>query len=166
MAGRAIIPPSQPRQEAAKTAPIPVPRDSNDVERKRPVDSAATAERQFQRDSAAGVSDVCRSPASSDQHQCLMNAIDRNDRELNSVYAKLIVALRRQAGTGAGDADPDAVDELRATQRRWVDERDVACRDVGQSPLYAKSRAACFAQLSADRARVLQKMLDAVPPGA
>jgi uncharacterized protein YecT (DUF1311 family) len=82
------------------------------------------------------------------------------------VYARLIAALRRQAGTGAGDADPDAVDELRATQRRWVDERDVACRDVGEPPLYAKSRAACFAQLSADRARVLQKMLDAVPPGA
>ncbi len=166
MAGRAMTSPPLPRQEAAKPAPITVQRDSNYVERKRPVDSATAAERQFQRDSALGVSDVCRSPASSDQHQCLMNSIDRNDRELNSVYAKLIAALRRQAGTGAGDADPDAVDELRATQRRWVDERDVACRDVGQAPLYAKSRAACFAQLSSDRAHVLQKMLDAVPPGA
>ena len=93
-----------------------------------------------------------------------MTAIDRNDRELNSVYARLIAALRRQANVTASDPDPDAVDDLRAAQRKWVEDRDVACRQVGERPLYARERSSCFAQQSANRTRELQRMLEAVPP--
>jgi uncharacterized protein YecT (DUF1311 family) len=139
--------------------------DAAKAPRKRvAVDSAAEAERQFQRDSAADVADPCASADRSDQSRCLMAAIDRNDRELNRVYARLISALRRQASAASADPDPDSVNELRADQRKWVDARDAACRDVGEGPLFAKSRAACFAQQSADRARELQRRLDAIPP--
>jgi uncharacterized protein YecT (DUF1311 family) len=162
-------------------APAPVPsvaRDSNPSAPKRParddsskprkkavvVDSAAEAERVFQRDSAADVADPCFSPDVANQQRCLMAAIDRNDRDLNAVYARLIAALRRQSGVASGDPDPDSVDDLRASQRKWVDARDVACRRVGDGPLYAKSRSACFAQQSADRTRELKRRLDAMSP--
>jgi uncharacterized protein YecT (DUF1311 family) len=139
--------------------------DSATPPRKRVVvDSAAEAERQFQRDSAADVADACSSPDRTSQHRCLLDAIDRNDRELNRVYARLISALRRQASAASADPDPDTVNELRAEQRKWVDARDVECRDVGEGPLYARSRAACFAQQSTNRARELQRRLDAIPP--
>jgi uncharacterized protein YecT (DUF1311 family) len=93
-----------------------------------------------------------------------MAAIEKNDHELNAVYARLIAVLRREAGAASADPDPQAVNDLRDAQRKWVDARDAACRDVGEAPLYAKSRAACFAQKSADRVRELQRRLEAIPP--
>jgi uncharacterized protein YecT (DUF1311 family) len=80
------------------------------------------------------------------------------------VYGKLIAALRRQAGAGDGDPDPETVDELRVAQRKWLEERDAACREVGERPLYARERSSCFAQQSANRARELQRKLEGVPP--
>jgi uncharacterized protein YecT (DUF1311 family) len=139
--------------------------DSAATPKKRVVlDSAEEAERQFQRDSAADVADPCLSTESSSQRKCLLESIDRNDRELNRVYGRLIAALRRQVGAASADPDPETVNDLRAEQRKWVDTRDTECRDVGEEPLYAKSRAACFAQKSADRARELQRRLDGIPP--
>jgi uncharacterized protein YecT (DUF1311 family) len=79
------------------------------------------------------------------------------------VYQKLIAALRKQAAVSDTDSDPSSVDELRSAQRRWLQERDDACRDAGSGPLYAKERAACFAGKSADRLRALQAQLDAIP---
>jgi uncharacterized protein YecT (DUF1311 family) len=93
-----------------------------------------------------------------------MAAIEKNDHELNAVYTRLIAVLRREAGAASADPDPQAVNDLRDGQRKWVDARDAACRDVGEAPLYAKSRAACFAQKSADRVRELQRRLEAIPP--
>ena len=131
-----------------------------------PRDSAGARERSTMRDTAASavVAESCASPESEDQHKCLMAAIDRNDRELNSVFGKLVAALRRQASVAASDPDPDTVDELRAVQRKWLEERDAACREVGERPLYARERSSCFAQQSSDRARELKRMLDAIPP--
>ena len=115
--------------------------------------------------SANGVdSRACRSPSAADQHTCLSSAIERNDQDMNAVYTKLIRALRRQSSATAGEPDPGSVSKLRRSQRKWIDDRDVACRKVGKGPLYAPERSSCFAQQSADRARALQKMLDAVPP--
>jgi uncharacterized protein YecT (DUF1311 family) len=94
-----------------------------------------------------------------------MKAIDRNDVPLNRVYRQLIGALRRQANVGEGDPDPDIVTDLRESQRKWVDERDAACRDVGDGPLYARARAECFAEQSAKRTRELQRKLDEIPMG-
>lgn len=109
--------------------------------------------------------DACASPEAADQHTCLMKAIDRNDAQLNRVYRELIGALRRQANVGEGDPDPDVVTDLREAQRKWVDERDAACRDVGDGPLYARARAECFAEQSAKRTRELQRKLDEIPMG-
>ena len=108
--------------------------------------------------------DDCRSPAAADQHKCLMDAIDRNDGDLNNIYQKLIGTLRRQSSAAAGNPDPESVIRLRASQRKWVDDRDAACRQVGSGRLYARERASCFAQQSANRARELQRVLDGVPP--
>jgi uncharacterized protein YecT (DUF1311 family) len=109
--------------------------------------------------------DVCSSPTASDQHTCLMNAIDRNDAELNRVYRQLIAALRRQANVEQGGDDPETVTKLRDAQREWIDSRDAACRDVGDDPLYARARAACFAEQSAKRTRELRQMLSDLPSG-
>jgi uncharacterized protein YecT (DUF1311 family) len=128
------------------------------------LDSVAEAERQFKRDSAADVEDPCLSSEASSQRLCLTESIQRNDRELNRVYSSVIASLRRQSGVGTGDPDPDAVTELRATQRKWLDDRDATCREIGEEPLYAKSRAACYAQKATDRARDLQRKLDSIPP--
>jgi len=143
-----------------------LPADSSAPRKKRivVVDSAAEAERQFQRDSAADVTDPCLSAEASSQRQCLSAAIERNDRELSGVYARLITALRRKAGAGDGDPDPDAVSDLRAAEQQWIDARDAACREIGDEPLYAKSRAACYAQKATDRARELQQRLDEIRP--
>jgi uncharacterized protein YecT (DUF1311 family) len=131
-----------------------------------PRDSASAPERTTTRDTAAMAvaPESCASPESEDQHKCLMTAIDRNDRELNSVFYKLVAALRRQASVAASDPDPDTVEELRAVQRKWLEDRDAACREVGERPLYARERSSCFAQQSSDRARELKKTLEAVPP--
>src|SRR4029078_5047959 len=105
----------------------------------------------------------CGSPTAADQRTCLIAAIERNDVDMNAVYSKLIRALRRQSSAAAA-ADPESVTKLRRSQRKWSDARDVVCRKVGSRPLYARERATCFAQQSADRARELQSMLDPVPP--
>jgi uncharacterized protein YecT (DUF1311 family) len=166
------ISPANPPANASSRAPI-IPVDTPKREPPRatppsavvtPPPSVAPTSSRDSATAAASTTDVCASPEDADQHKCLMAAIDRNDRELNGVYAKLIQALRRQANAATGDPDPDSVDQLRGAQRKWVDERDVACRDVGDGPLYARSRSSCFAQYSANRARELQRMLDAVPP--
>ena len=147
-----IVPPETRRNEPLKTTepvlkvPVTPP----------PADSATAKP-------PAG--DVCASPEAADQHSCLMNAIDRNDVQLNRVYRQLIGALRKQANVGEEDPDPDVVTDLREAQRKWVDERDAACRDVGEGPLYARTRAECFAQQSAKRTRELQRRLDAIPMG-
>jgi uncharacterized protein YecT (DUF1311 family) len=108
---------------------------------------------------------ACRSPVAADQRTCLIAAIERNDQDMNAVYAKLIRALRRQSSAAAADPDPESVAKLRRSQRKWLDGRDVECRKVGTAPLYARERSSCFAQQSANRARELLRMLDAVPPG-
>jgi uncharacterized protein YecT (DUF1311 family) len=107
--------------------------------------------------------DVCDSPDSGDQQKCLMSAIERNDRELNSAYQRLIAALRRQAGIEPSDPDPASVDELREAQRRWIDSRDAACRDAGSGPLFARARGECFAGQSSRRANELLERLRSIP---
>jgi uncharacterized protein YecT (DUF1311 family) len=175
-----IMPPDAPRHEPPRTAPpstSPLPsastatttRDSASKSARIPEripDSANVADRRTSRDSAASSvdADACTSSEAADQRKCLLSAIDRNDRDLKAVYAKLIAALRRQARTAAEDPDPEAVEQLRTAQRAWIDERDTACREVGTGPLYARERSSCFAQESANRTRELQKMLIAIPP--
>ena len=105
----------------------------------------------------------CESPIESDQAQCLKSAIDRSDRSLNGVYEHLIDALRRQAGVAAGDPDPIAVEELRAAQRRWIQERDDACRSVGSGAFYARDRRTCYVERSTARREELQGRIESIP---
>lgn len=108
---------------------------------------------------ASDASGICASPGSSEQHACLMQAIERNDVTLNQVYNQLIGALRQQANAQPGDDDPPSVRQLRNEERDWVDRRDAACRDVGSPPLYAQARAQCFADQSNQRLQALRQML-------
>jgi uncharacterized protein YecT (DUF1311 family) len=108
--------------------------------------------------------DPCGSPISSDQGQCLNSAIDRADRSVNGVYQRLIDALRRQAGVSAADPDPSTVEDLRASQRNWLRERDDACKSVGEgSSFYARERGSCYVERSSSRKAELQRQLDSVP---
>jgi uncharacterized protein YecT (DUF1311 family) len=103
---------------------------------------------------------ACASPSPADQHRCLMDAIASNDHALTSVYQQLIAALRKQAAVADGDADPPTVIELRSEERRWLEDRDAACHNVGDGPLYARERSACYADRSAERTKELRQRLD------
>ena len=107
--------------------------------------------------------DVCASPAAADQQSCLSSAVQQGDRALNDVYQQLVTALRRKAHVQPGDPDPVAVDDLRSTQRQWMESRDAACHAAGDGPLYARARAACYSDQASQRTRELQQMLDTVP---
>jgi uncharacterized protein YecT (DUF1311 family) len=155
-----IATPAQPaprdttsRAVSADTA-VAKPRDTTSAA--RPADSAI----------AAKPTDICDSPASADQQQCLMSSVQRNDAPLNDVYQRLIVALRHQAGAQDADPDPQSVLDLRDAQRKWLESRDAACHGAGDGPLYARTRAQCFADQSAQRTRELQQMLAAIPGAA
>lgn len=141
-----------PQTQSPMPMPMPATRPPRDA-RPAPVDTLVRA--------PSG--DVCDSPAESDQHSCLMTAIDRADRDLNATYQRLINALRRQAGVADSAADPPAVEDLRAAQRRWLQDRDETCRGAGTPPLYARDRAACFADRTAARTQDLQQQLAGIP---
>jgi uncharacterized protein YecT (DUF1311 family) len=111
---------------------------------------------------ASSNGDVCSSSVPSDQHRCLMNAISSGDQALNSVYQRLIAALRQQAGAGDDAPDPPSVVELRSEERRWLEDRDAACHNAGDGPFYARDRAACYADRSTARTKELQARLDAM----
>jgi uncharacterized protein YecT (DUF1311 family) len=157
----------QPIPQQQMPAPTPAPVQQVPLPSTQPPATVTPAPRQPQvpLDTVvrAPTGDICDSPTESDQHQCLMNAIERSDRDLNATYQRLINALRRQAGVADADPDPPAVEELRSAQRRWLNDRDDACRATGSGPLYARDRAACFADRSAQRTRDLQGQLDAIP---
>jgi uncharacterized protein YecT (DUF1311 family) len=161
----AELPVGQQPVERSPAAAMPAPPETRRHEPPRvPQQTSLKVPRGTSGDSA-NLSDACSSIAPSDQHRCLMAAIDRNDVELNGVYRSLVSALRRQAGLSSDDPDPDAVDRLRSAQRKWVDDRDAACRDFGSGALYARDRAQCFADQSAARARALREQLQAIPDG-
>ena len=89
-----------------------------------------------------------------------MTAIQDGDRSLNAVYQALIAALRKQAAVADSDPDPASVQDLRDSQRRWLEQRDDACHNAGDGPLYARDRAACYADKAAARVKELQARLD------
>jgi uncharacterized protein YecT (DUF1311 family) len=149
-----IVPPETRRHEPLRTTQptLAFPSVTDSTQPTRP-DSTVTM----------AVTDVCSSPAESDQHKCLMNAIDRNDIPLNAVYEQLTAALRRQANVSADDPDPASIEKLRSSERQWMDQRDQTCHTAGNGPLYAHERAQCFADESAKRTHELQEMLDSIP---
>jgi uncharacterized protein YecT (DUF1311 family) len=149
-----------PRRTAPSTLPDPVAplRDTTRPVVVTPPDSVAIPVV-----TVTPSADGCDSPDASDQQKCLLTALERNDRELNSTYQRLIAALRRQAGVGPSDADPASVDALRDAQRRWITTRDSACRDAGAGPLWARARSDCFAGESARRTEELNRRLRGIP---
>lgn len=148
-------PPVTPQQVVPLTVPQPAPRPVQPPPRPAPVDTVVTPR--------PATGDACDSPEPSDQRKCLSGAVEKADREMNDAYAKLIVALRRQANVADTDPDPSSVDEVRASQRRWLQDRDDVCRGTGAGLLYARDRAACFSERAAARTRDLQQQLSAIP---
>src|SRR5262249_15140274 len=86
--------------------------------------------------------EVCASTEIGDQRTCLGQLIKENDVELNSVFRRLLTAMRRKANIADQDPEPQSIVDLREAERKWVEDRDVACRGVGGGPLYARTRAA------------------------
>lgn len=159
MPGQPMPPPQPTPVQPSPVQPMPVQPAAPTT---RPAPSSPTPADTTAR---APSGDACDSPTDSDQRNCLMNAIERNDRDLNATYRRLIAAMRKQAGVEESDPDPSSVDDLRAAQRRWLQERDDACHGTGSGLLYARDRAACFAERSAMRQRELQRMLQEIPEG-
>lgn len=110
--------------------------------------------------------DRCSSSNQDDQQACFSAAKARNDAELDRAYGDVIASMRRRANVGDSDPDPETVRDLRAAQRRWVDERDAECRRRGEGregAQWAQSRAQCFAEFSAERTRQLLQMRNSIP---
>ena len=110
------------------------------------------------------INETCASAEPGDQRTCLAQLIKENDVELNSVFRRLVTAMRRKANIADQDPEPQSLVDLREAEKKWVGDRDVACRGVGAGPRYARTRAACYADQSAKRTRELRQMLDSIPP--
>src|SRR4029079_16594149 len=108
--------------------------------------------------------EVCASTEIGDQRPCLGQLIKENDVELNAVFRRLVTAMRRKANIADQDPEPQSLVDLREAEKKWVEDRDVACRSTGSGPLYARTRAACYAGQSARRTQQLRQMLDSIPP--
>lgn len=160
-----IAPPARRPEPLVQNPPIVSLPRATSGDSGRSDSTRADTSRRPARDTTQSLSsgDVCDSPSSSDQRACLSQSIRQNDATLNDAYRKVISALRRQANVSDSEPDPPAVDQLRRTEQSWLEWRDATCRTVGDQPLYARARAACFAQESARRTRVLQQKLDTLP---
>jgi len=165
-----LAPPDTRRHEPPKTPPrytLPGPDSTRDSVVHDTLGRDSVIRRNVPRDTvaptAATPADVCSTPGDASQRACLASAIERGDAELNSVYQRLIAALRRQAAVADSDSDPASVTQLRSAEREWLDRRDQACRSVGQPPLYARDRAQCFADQTAQRVRELRAQLAGIP---
>jgi uncharacterized protein YecT (DUF1311 family) len=104
----------------------------------------------------------CNSPAAADQRQCLMSYIAISDTGLNRIYKELIAELRRRAGAGEGDPDPEQVRRVREGERAWVAFRDKECLErsrATEGKLWALPRAKCLAEYSRVREAQLAEML-------
>ena len=154
-ATRPLSPPTQRRSEppVSTNRPTIVPPATGDTT-------------SLTRDSARvrTINETCASAEPGDQRICLAQLIKDNDVELNSVFRRLVTAMRRKANIADQDPEPQVLVDLREAEKKWVGDRDVACRGVGSGPRYARTRAACYADQSAKRTRELQQMLDAIPP--
>lgn len=154
-----MSPPVQPAPMPTQPTPMPAqppPANTRPMPAPRPVMPADTSA-----NPGTVVSpDGCSSALTADQRRCLTNGIQEGDRALNGVYQRLIAALRKQANVADDDPDPPTVQDLRDSQRRWLEQRDDVCHDVGDGPFYAKDRAACYAGKAADRVKELQARLD------
>jgi uncharacterized protein YecT (DUF1311 family) len=105
--------------------------------------------------------DACTSPAADDQRRCLQAYLARSDAPLDRTYQALIADMKREAGTAAGQPEPDAVLRLREAQRAWLVYRDTECRQRGrgqEGALWAPVRAQCLGDFSAKRAAELAGM--------
>lgn len=99
--------------------------------------------------------DPCDSPAAVDQRTCLNRSIVQNDADLNRTYQELLAQSRKSGG-------PELEQRFREAQRNWVNQRDAACRDVGEGALWARARARCLASSSDGRTAELRRSLNSL----
>jgi uncharacterized protein YecT (DUF1311 family)/serine/threonine protein kinase len=165
-----LAPPETRRHEPPRTPPrytLPGPDSLRDSVARDTVGRDSVIRPNVPRDASAPTAttstEACDTPGDAGQRACLASAIEHGDTELNSVYQRLIAALRRQAAVADSGADPASVMQLRSAQREWLDRRDQRCRSVGQPPLYARERAQCFADQTSQRVRELQAQLAGIP---
>ena len=153
--GQPLSPPTQRRSEppASTNRPTIVPPGTTDTS-SLPRDSARVRT----------TNEICASAEPGDQRACLGQLIKENDTELNSVFRRLVTAMRRKANIADQDPEPQSLVDLREAEKKWVGDRDVACRGAGSGPRYARARAACYADQSSKRTRELRQMLDSIPP--
>lgn len=110
---------------------------------------------------------ACGSPGMAEQRRCLMLYLSRSDVRLDRNYQELIAALKREAGTGPGEKEPDSVERLRAAQRAWLVYRDTECRRRNrgkEGPLWAPVRGGCLAEFADYRAEELAQTLARLSP--
>jgi uncharacterized protein YecT (DUF1311 family) len=110
-----------------------------------------------------GTDDICGSPDAADQRACLRSALEQSNNNVNDAYKAVIAALRKKANVADDSPDPPSVESVRLSQRRWLELRDAKCHNEGTMLRYARTRAACYNNQSAQRLQLLQSMLDTLP---
>jgi len=111
----------------------------------------------------AASTDLCASPAQSDQQSCATAAKSRGDADVAAALDRVVAALRRQVNAAPGDPDPASVTRLRQAQESWRNDREAFCRDSGVAPMFGRERGRCYSERAAARVRELQQMLDTLP---
>ncbi|MFL5640559.1 MAG: lysozyme inhibitor LprI family protein [Gemmatimonadaceae bacterium] len=98
--------------------------------------------------------DYCDSPTPADQRSCLNRLIVANDADLNRTYQELIAQARKSGGS-------ELEERFRQSQREWINERDVNCRQSESTDgrLWARARARCLGDYSSRRTSELQRNL-------
>jgi len=109
-----------------------------------------------------GPNDQCRTPGANNQQACVMALLARGDAPLVRAYERVVVQLKRSAGTVVGDPEPRSVRWLREDQKRWLAYRNQECfrRGLGhEGALWGSSRARCLTTLAVGRTRALTHYL-------
>lgn len=131
-----------------------VPRRANDAPKPTtvPVDRSPAAIR-----TTPASGDYCDSPTPADQRACLNRLIVANDADLNRTYQELIAQARKSGGS-------ELEERFRQSQREWINERDVNCRQSESTDgrLWARARARCLGDYSSRRTAELQRSLSSL----
>lgn len=107
----------------------------------------------------------CQDESNLGMRQCSLAEYKLADKELNTVYAKVLKSLKESYGPeeikNAGGQDP--VEDMKDAQRKWVVFRDANCKSLGTQMFGGSGQetivAGCLSSMTKDRVKELKTFL-------